>query len=285
MVNQQIKPRGVPSPPNATSVCYTTKTNCIVFKPSSATTSSALCPTIGTPTATRECPQQGTVTITKSVTRAQHTSSAQAQAAQASTWPTRSDLAAISAATAAVSLIVGAVAMLYFMKRRAKKFARVRASDGFDNPQDTTELVDLAGATRTRSNSGPGPVPSNDFADELISELQDLSTKIQDHVKRTYSLEESQDNKLDGLVQAVARLPFPKNDAQLLAYLCAFPHTRYAALRHIIAATILSAIEFGTYHDTILLPPALLAFWATLPSPHGDKQRIEGESFSFRFPL
>jgi hypothetical protein len=179
-------------------------------------------------------------------------------------------------ATGAVALIIGAVAMLYFMKRRAKKLARVRASDGFNNPQDTTELVDLAGMRRTRPNSAPGPVPNNDFAEELISGLHDLTTDIQNHVESTYSLEESQPNNWEGLLQAVARLPFLKHDAELLAYLCGFPSTRHITLRHLIATTILSAIDFGTFHDNILLPPALLAFWATLPSPHGDKQRIEG---------
>ncbi|KAH6628405.1 hypothetical protein F5144DRAFT_654764 [Chaetomium tenue] len=287
MVNLQITARGALSSPNATSVCYTLTTYCFTPEPLSSTPSSAAslapCPAIGTPTVTITdsvtSTHHSTVTTTKSVTLTQHTSSAQSsaqsQVAQVTTWPTQSGLAAISVATAAVALIIGAVAMLYFVKSRAKKLARVRASDGSNLPHDTTELVDLSGVARARSDSVPRSVSDSNSTAEVISGLQDLSTKIQDHVESTYSLEESQISDGDGLIQAIARLPFLKHDAQFLAYLCSFPGTRHAALRHLIAVTLLSAIDFGTFHDAILLPPVILAFWATLPSPRGDKQRIE----------
>jgi hypothetical protein len=137
--------------------------------------------------------------------------------------------------------------------------------------------MNIAGATSTRSKAAPVAVFDNDSADGPITSLANLGSMIQKHVESNYLLTEGQHDS-DNLVQAIAGLPFLKHDAQFLAHLCSMPATRHATLRHLIAVTILSAIDFCTFHDNLLLLPAVLAFWEILPSSHGDKKHTEGES-------
>jgi hypothetical protein len=69
-----------------------------------------------------------------------------------------------------------------------------------------------------------------------------------------------------------------KHDAQFLAHLCSVPATRHVAIRHLITATILSAVDFGTFHNRALLPPAVLTLWENLRALHGDKKYTEGRA-------
>jgi hypothetical protein len=194
----------------------------------------------------------------------------------ASEWPTRRDLGAIGAAIAVVAFILGLLAMLIFLKTTARNLARGHADEGQNNPQESTQLMGIAGVAGSKIQASTEPPLEDEFGDDLISDLKQLGGMIQHHVESNYVLDERQHDH-GGLVQAIAGLPFLKHDAQFLAHLCAVPATRHAAIRHLIMATILSAVDFGTFHNHALLPPAVLTFWENLRPSHGDKKYTEGK--------
>jgi hypothetical protein len=109
-----------------------------------------------------------------------------------------------------------------------------------------------------------------------MSSLRQLGRVIQDHVERNYVLDEGKFDR-DNLAQAIAALPFLKHDAQFLAHFCSAPATRHVAIRHLIAGTLFSAIDFNTFHRHVLLPPPVITFWEDLRSPHGNKKLTEGK--------
>lgn len=182
----------------------------------------------------------------------------------------------IGSAVAVVALILGALSALYLIRRRARNLARSRTLEDPQTTQDSSQLVDMASVGVVRPNPATNPPPSDGYSpDELLSSLQQLGSKIQDHVESNYVLDETQHDQ-GILTQAIAGLPFLKHDAQFLAHLCSSPATRHTALRHLIAVILFSAIDFSTFHKHALLPPAVLAFWKSFPPYRGDKRRTEG---------
>jgi hypothetical protein len=181
----------------------------------------------------------------------------------------------VAAAIAVVALLIGTFATLYLTKRRARNLARTHPFEDPLNLHEASQLADIASAGGARPNpTATPPLPDDDFARELLSSLQELGSKIQEHVESNYTLDEIQDQGT--LTKAIASLPFLKHDAQFLAHLCVLPSTRHTALRHLIAVTLFSAIDFSTFHKHALLPPAVLAFWESFPPFRGDERRTEG---------
>lgn len=196
---------------------------------------------------------------------------------QPSAWPTRRDLVVICTAIAASALILGALAMLYYIKRRARNHVRSRPHEDQQSHQESSQLVNLAAAGNPGHETHHEPPFDDNSVDDLISSLIQLGSMIQGHVESNYGLHEGKYDR-DNLVQAIAGLPFLKHDAQFLAHLCSAPATRHVAIRHLIAGTVFSAIDFSTFHRHVLLPPPVIAFWENLRSPHGDKKLTEGKS-------
>ncbi|KAL2269638.1 hypothetical protein VTJ83DRAFT_1822 [Remersonia thermophila] len=190
-------------------------------------------------------------------------------------WPTRGDLAAICAGVAVVAILAGAIGMLLFTRKTSPEPSPVPADDQED---------------------GRGVHPLLSPAD-LISRIEDLGSKISRHVQGTYRLpkptskptsekERHEDGNQfhetpdvfrasDSLLQAVAALPFLKHDAQLMAHILTAPSTRHVALRHLLAAALFSAIDYDTYTERTMLPPAMLDFWRVVPSVKGNRIRTE----------
>jgi hypothetical protein len=191
----------------------------------------------------------------------------------------------IGTAIAVVALIIGALATLYLIRRRARNLTRTQTFENPLNPQESSQIADIAGAGGARPNPTASPLPpDDDSAHELLSSLQQLGSKIQEHVESNYTLDKIRQDQ-GSLAQAIASLPFLKHDAQFLAHLCFSPSTRHAALRHLIAVTLFSAIDFSTFRKHALLPPAVLAFWESFPPFRGDKRRTEGSPLSALPPL
>lgn len=182
----------------------------------------------------------------------------------------------VGTAIAVVALLIGALATLYLIKRRARHLARTHPFKDPLNTQESSQLANIAGAGGARPNpTASPPPPDDDSAHELLSSLQQLGSKIQEHVESNYTLDKIQQGQ-GSLAQAIASLPFLKHDTQFLVHLCSSPSTRHAALRHLIAVTLFSAIDFSTFRKHALLPPAVLALRESFPPFRGDKRRTEG---------
>ncbi|KAL2257731.1 hypothetical protein VTK26DRAFT_9251 [Humicola hyalothermophila] len=168
---------------------------------------------------------------------------------------TRADLVAASLSIAAVALFLAALAIFCALRLRAKSLALARRHE---------ERIPIG--TISRPSVAHGPRPSIESENDLSAALGRLDVQIQKHVKDNY-LRDEQEVDRNKLAEAVAGLPVLKHDVEFLTRLCSAPDTRRAALRHVIAANIISAIDFTTLSEHVLLPQPLITFWETLPVP------------------
>jgi hypothetical protein len=109
-----------------------------------------------------------------------------------SEWPTRRDLGAIGAAIAVVAFILGLLAMLVLLKTKARSRDRSLTDQDQEISRESSQLVGVAAAGSSRPKASTEPPFEDDFGDELISDLEQLSGMIQRHVESNYGLSERQ---------------------------------------------------------------------------------------------
>jgi len=101
----------------------------------------------------------------------------------------------------------------------------------------------------------------------VLSSMRDLNILIEGHVKNSYHLHKLDESQGD-LARRLHDCGFGKSSepsANTLASLLIDPSTRSVAIRHIIASTLLSHIDWKTPKETSLLPPQIAAICETIP--------------------
>lgn len=155
---------------------------------------------------------------------------------------------------ALLSFSFGVLACVYAFIMRAESLSIVHRQP------ENIPLGDLSGA-----NKAPGPRLSIESEGTLHAGLAKLDEQIQKHVRDNYLRGEEQVDR-NKLAVTIACLPFLKHDPEFLTELCAAPNTRQAALRHLIASTVISAIDFTMPNEHTLLPPSVFTFCKSVQS-------------------
>ncbi|KAK0628495.1 hypothetical protein B0T17DRAFT_505165 [Bombardia bombarda] len=107
-------------------------------------------------------------------------------------------------------------------------------------------------------------LPATDDA-EITSELSVLGGYIRDHVQNNYHLQPVQYNAAY-VSQSLAGLGLSEKDRSRITSLSADPQTRYAAIRHLLALSIFSALDIRSANSDSLLPSGVAAFLGSLPA-------------------
>jgi hypothetical protein len=116
----------------------------------------------------------------------------------------------------------------------------------------------------------------------VLSSMRDLNILIEGHVKASYHLHKLDESQGD-LTKRLHDCGFgksPEPSADTLASLLIDPRTRSAAIRHVIASTLLSHIDWKTPKETSLLPPQIAALCETIPPIERQFGCEEGKSLS-----
>jgi hypothetical protein len=116
----------------------------------------------------------------------------------------------------------------------------------------------------------------------VLSSMRDLNILIEGHVKNSYHLYKLDESQED-LGRRLHDCGFGKNSepsADTLSSLLIDPRTRSVAIRHIIASTLLSHIDWKAPKETSLLPPQIAALCETIPPIERQFGCEEGKTLS-----
>ncbi|KAI0127355.1 hypothetical protein BJ170DRAFT_733029 [Xylariales sp. AK1849] len=199
---------------------------------------------------------------------------------QSSLTGVSSDAAAgIAVACALLGLVIGAIASFLILRRRQRR-----------KPEPEYVPVEYGGGREKDVSSGAHPPVSGAPLDqylldpkpdaEVVGELRDLGTLIQQHVDGNYHLRPVHQNST-ALTQTLISLGIPRAGtvpASHLASLALDPRTRYAALQHVIGrVTFDSTVLFGS--SAISLLPTFVAAFTRAVAPI-EQHRGSSEAFA-----